>query len=72
MAAIEGVQIDTPDLEATGRVTNARRRDSSHQHERAGETVAEEAGTEVHASRREQMTPEKGSGEHPARVARHA
>lgn len=40
----------TPDPQAGGRVTNARRRDGSEQHPRVGETGLDDAGTDVHAA----------------------
>ena len=40
----------TPDPQAVGRVTNARGRRSAGQHQRAGETVPDEAGTDVHTA----------------------
>ncbi|ORA32685.1 RNA-guided endonuclease InsQ/TnpB family protein [Mycobacterium aquaticum] len=38
----------SPDLQAGGRVNNARRRDGSGQHSRVGETSPNDAGTDVH------------------------
>ncbi|MCV7287293.1 IS200/IS605 family element transposase accessory protein TnpB [Mycolicibacterium wolinskyi] len=40
----------TPDLQAAGRVTNARRRDGSDQRPRVGETSSDDAGTDVHTA----------------------
>lgn len=40
----------SPDPQAGGRATNARRRDGSDQHLRVGETSPAEAGTDVHAA----------------------
>lgn len=40
----------TPDPQAGGRATNARRQDGSDQHLRVGETSLDDAGTDVHAA----------------------
>ena len=40
----------TPDPQAGGRATNARRQDGSDQHRRVGETSLNDAGTNVHTA----------------------
>ncbi|ORW11289.1 hypothetical protein AWC16_12035 [Mycolicibacter longobardus] len=40
----------SPDPQAGGRVTNARRRDGADQHRRVGETSPKDAGTDVHTA----------------------
>jgi putative transposase len=40
----------TPDPQAGGRATNARRRDGAGQHPRVGETSPNDAGTDVHTA----------------------
>ena len=61
----------SPDPQAGGRVTNARRRDGAEPHPtRAGETSPDDAGTESTPPQRpESTTPEKGGARHSTQLS---